>query len=229
MNPSSLSIIRAAASESLFDEEGQPLTLTLTDPVESSESDPDLSELLAACSGFKLGLWEDMNFVKTRYSGTGDFLDSFFPDWIELCMEATGDDYVLELPPVGSEGQPGPVWFVCHDPPAIVLIANTLAEFLKIFFDRFRKVRRYANTALDDAFDLAMKMWDNDMRGVPSSKAANSPDPELQALSRKLGPKAWIHDTRSMQPRQGFQWEITEEYEPVQFVKDYRVRGGPTD
>lgn len=222
MLASPLSVVVAATKEELINQDGDAIALSLEPPSKSSapHSDSDLSDLIAVCSGFSLGSY-DISFTNLRGQG----FDFLLPNWIELCGDGCGNFWVLEIPPPDLQGRTGPVWFVCHDPPAIVLVAESLPEFLDQIIDSYRRKPKLASNVFLDSWSHAMAVWRRADFGLAVEAASQTSDPSVTAICDRLGPNGLIHDTRQMKPTHGFSWEPLDTSRTVLFGNDHRVRG----
>jgi hypothetical protein len=210
-------LLDAALNEQFVGEEGELLQLLLVRPGFGPNErnfqsrftrplPPEVSELLSFASGFRLGYVE---IFFTEYALQGyHFL---LPDWMELCGDGFGNFWVAEIQADSNEW--APVWFVCHDPPVIVRVADTLSDFIDQVLDCSRKPPRLQNNWFARSHDRADKIWQRgESAGISALAGCSSTDATISAFARSLPKNGVIVDLRSSRLGDGFSWAQFDAY-----------------
>lgn len=215
--PSAAAILISARTEAL-QSDGRPVVLHLLPPSDAiAASDfskryprgigPDFAEVTGLCAGFGIDSLE-VSFTDYRFQG----FDGLLNDWLELYQDGYGNTVAMEIMPSGLAG---PVWFVSHDPPVMVLVAHGLAEFVDLVIDAYRATKKHRENAFVSLHDLAMKVWQEPPRNRGASECIDSPDRELREFARTLSPTSVILDTRGFKPGDGIVCDEISQMRPV--------------
>lgn len=201
--------IELALSESLRDSSGLSLTVLRKpglsdDEIAAFEAQlpgplpQPIRELLSFCAGFG---FPPVGFVDLRGEETSG-LEEILPRGRVLLGDGFGNQWVIDVD-TGS-GVWGPVFFVCHDPPVLVLQSVDLAEFLDQVFDLGRPPKRSAIHHVRT--EVVRQVWTADPFLNPVEGFRQVADETLATFARQL-PDGWmVADLRSLQPAQGFAW-----------------------
>lgn len=103
----------------LSDAEIQAYTRTLPGPLPFA-----VAQLLQCAGGFDVPGGEPVDFTGRRT--TFDFPE-LIPHPVPVATTITGNHWVVD---VTSDGQWGPVFYVCHDPPVLSVGFDTLGDFI---------------------------------------------------------------------------------------------------
>lgn len=138
----------------------------------------EVRELLAFASGFSIGSTE-VQFTEHHMQG----FDAFFPDWMELCGDGCGNFWVAEIQDETNEWNP--VWFVCHDPPVVLRVADNLSDFLEQVLDCHRVQPRRSVNWFAQSHDRAMEIWNGrGLKPIEMPDACRSSDGKIAELGR---------------------------------------------
>lgn len=174
----------------------------------------EVAELLDLTPGFELG-YTEVHFTETQMQGY-HFL---FPDWMELCGDGFGNFWVAEVQDQTHEWKP--IWFVCHDPPVVVRVADNLANFIDLVLDAYRKSPHIKENWFSLSHERANQVWDGaGTAPIEVSDARKSPDPAIAALAHQLPANGCVIDLRNCPNGGGFSWETFDAYKDA-------VRNGP--
>lgn len=198
-----------------FVEDGSPCRLTLVPPGEGLNEahfreqfkgtiPPDYADLLQLASGFSIGSTE-VTFTEYHFMG----FDFLFEDWMEIMADGFGNHWCLEMFP----GKPdwGPVWFVCHDPPAIVRIADDMSAFLELVLDAHRA--GHGPNAWCRSWELADSVCGTPIRMTRAGDMVRSADAPLRELASSVEPDCEIVDLRERPA--GFPWAEFDHYHEI--------------
>ena len=193
----------------LVDADGDPVTASLLpgmseEEIDAAEAELDLSypaevrALLGRTRGID-GLLEEIDFAGTI---DGQALDELFPRTATLAHDGYGNFWAVDL--LRENGNWGPIWFLCHDPPVALLQCDGLARFL----DELGRMHSPAPANLiDDVHeDRLFQVGRSHPGAVPTEEAAASGDPELARFAAELGPGWTIVDLRDAVPGMGIAW-----------------------
>lgn len=135
-----------------------------------------------------------------RVDFTGDFLFEFeaaLPFGLPIATDGAGNFWVVDI---GPDCAWGPVLFVSHDPPVVVVQARDVTDFIA-----------QACADPDPADRVAAwvsEVWNRNPYVVPSGQAGVSDDPVLRAFAEEVGPDSVIADLRDLTPGKGFTWGL---------------------
>lgn len=162
-------------------------------------ADPEIEALLERTSGFDLGPLE----VRFDESLSGQFIPGLSAESISVLEDGFGNSWNVDIDP--KSGKWKAVYFVCHDPPVVVVQSASLAEFLKDVFRNFGPSE--GQVTLDHIRDTAaMKVWNTGGVEVAATSLAGSLDPTLRRAAQAAGPNGVVADLRACRPGDGFRW-----------------------
>ncbi|NJL29609.1 MAG: SMI1/KNR4 family protein [Thermoanaerobaculia bacterium] len=204
-----LTTIESAVAEKLQDRDGRSLAESLLPALSDTEIagletrwkrplPRPIKELLAVYSGF---VFAPMGLV--RFQGMEDCaLPEIFPLSRALAKDDEGNQWIIDIR-VDAEDW-GPVFFVCHDPPVVVLQANDLSELLEQIFGSARAGQPNLIDIVSQK--LALEVWKTGSVGIPIQDAKIFADEELRFFANEL-PDDWaIIDLRARRVGSGFAW-----------------------
>jgi hypothetical protein len=201
-------LLEMAAAERFFDDDEEPLELTLLpgldpDGVRKIEAElgavlpPGIDELVRHARGFQFGPVETVAFDAGFSFGMEDIL----PRVVPLCGDGFGNFWVVE---VQRSGTWGPIFFACHDPPVLVVQATDMSSFIDGILSLGRKGRTSAIREVRDA--APMRIWREDPWGTPASHLRDSTDETLRGFAAELKDDDAVFDLREQEVGSGFAW-----------------------
>lgn len=211
MKRTPLQIIQDAEGKDLqYEPGGSADCLELLPPLEESEIVeleeripcplPDSVRQLLQCSrGFATGPLESLEF-----SGLEAFeFPDLFPCPIDLAHDGFGNYWIVDLTSDSTEW--GPICFVCHDPPVIVLQCKDLSTFLE---ETLKLGHPQAERSELDAVheDHVMRVWSENPGLLDRQECLDSGDPVLVDFSGRLTDDFHIKDMRTSTVGDGFSW-----------------------
>ncbi len=201
-------LLEQAGDEQFFDEDEEPIELTLLPGLDAAgvrdlEAElgvalpPEIAELVRLARGFEFGPVDTVAFD----AGFSFGMQGALPRVTPLCGDGFGNFWVVE---VQESGAWGPVYFVSHDPPVLVIQSKGMAEFIEAVLSLGRPER---TSAIDEVHDAAsMRIWHEDPFGEPASSFATAGDPTLRAFASSLNPDDLVFDLRAQATGSGFAW-----------------------
>lgn len=191
------------------DDDDSKFTVTLRDGLDAAQMDAlqqawpfpipdDYRTLLTYCAGFESSPHEAFGFDLKPVS---DFLE-LIPYSIEIAADGFGNYWLLELQPDGHAL--GPIWYLCHDAPVLLLQSNTLHDFIvetfKLVADGERSLVDYVHE------DAMMDIWYNNPGLLKVSACRQHSDEEMREFAKTLDDEFVICDLRNAQPGEEFSW-----------------------
>lgn len=161
----------------------------------------EIRELLAYTRGFtfdeKAGLIvERVAFNDLHYDSFGGLEDGFFPCVAVIAVDGSGNDWVVDIQPNGSWGA---VFYVCHDPAAIVKQAENIAQFIQQC-DEHMQQGESAFLYLTHEFEY--RDLYNDF--LSQNQAMNSTDEVLRQFATRFADNFFFIDLRNQPIGTGF-------------------------
>jgi hypothetical protein len=129
---------------------------------------------------------------------TGEFgLEEVFPVSVAILGDGCGNFWVVDVDQ--RTGAWGPVFFACHDPPAIVVQSDSLSGFLmQALADRER-------SALEDVMEVAgQNVSGHAVSALNVEQARQSSDHAIRAFAESLPDSFTIVDLRELKTGSGF-------------------------
>ena len=154
----------------------------------------EIEELLRFARGFEF--W---GIDEIRFDTFGNFgFEEYFPKSVELAGDGFGNFWILD---VNDNGEWKEVYYVCHDPPAIVKHSNNLGDFIKDI-DLFGRLGRESN--LDIIHEkIVGDIWNEKI----SIMEQNENDYEFpQEITNQLPEIFMVADLTNKPIRTGFNW-----------------------
>jgi hypothetical protein len=158
----------------------------------------DIDELLQYSAGF------DYKKIGTvRFTGHEGFeFEEVFPCSVALLPDGFGNFWVVDVNP--KSGSWGPVFYVCHDPPVVVVQAPELSTFLSQILDPHYS---YPKNALNYVRkEAAMRIWRDDPWLTSVHDARILQDSHVSTFAKQLPDDFLIADLRSTEVGSGFSW-----------------------
>lgn len=129
-------------------------------------------------------------------------LEDLCPNGLPIAGDEYGNFWVVDL--FRSSKDWGPVFYVCHDPPVMVLQAKTFEEFI---LQLIEKAQGDANSKIDFVHDQAAHRIYGDNPLVKSFEEASLPgDRVLSGFAASLTKEFEFIDLRKAQVGDGFNW-----------------------
>ncbi len=155
---------------------------------------PDILDLAGFTSGFTLG-----DTIRVDFTGDQMFeLEEVVPRGIPILADGCGNFWVVD---VGSSGSLGPVLFMDHDPPVVIVQAPDLSTFLGQVFD--------VGNVEELADSYVTEVWSRNPFIVERSEALVAEDVTLRAFAEGLGDDFVIADLRKGSVGRGFIWGLS--------------------
>lgn len=210
-HPAPLDIVRVAEGTELsYEPDGPAERLELLPPLSRGAIDelearipcplPDpIRELLLHTRGFANGPLESL-----RFAGLWTFeFPEVFPCPIDIAHDGFGNYWVVDLTPTSTTW--GPIYFVCHDPPVLVLQSPNLSHFL---LEVLKLGGPERSRSLVDAVheDHASRIWRENPDLMDRDECVASDDPALRSFAEGLPPGATVRDLRDAEVGDGFSW-----------------------
>ncbi len=161
---------------------------------------PDsLRALIAATRGIDLGGRGQISFSgEPGHTGHPDL----FPNALSLGTDGLGNEMVVELSP--AQDRCGPVIYVCHDPPVVVIHSADLRDFvLSLATEDWGKEMCLPSKTIREAID---DIWARDPHAVPAGDKDRLPADLPAEFIAALGERGQITDLGGGRPGDGFSW-----------------------
>jgi hypothetical protein len=208
-NPKAL--ILNALAETLVDSDGRRVEVELQAGLDEKElialekqlpgSLPsEIRELLLFARGLKFGSQWNANFTGFE---SGQFTD-FLENSLALVLDGFGNSWNIDI---HSNGEWGCVFFLCHDPPVIVVQAPDLCTFLDQIFDVGRAGHFDALTRIYRK--QVRSIWRDEPYLVRARQLREEGDPILKDFAAHLEEDYLIADLRKCEIGSGFSWGLS--------------------
>jgi cell wall assembly regulator SMI1 len=188
-------------------EDGEPCEAELTPAMSRAQIDQfeerlgaplpaEIRELLSVASGV------EVDFDQLAWHGDlpGQDAPGAFPCWIPVLEDGAGNSWNVDIDP--KTGAWGRVYFVCHDPPVVVLQAASLAEFIIQFADDSCQPEREGSLYLV-AERLVHKVWDTGGAPAEATQLRVSSDDVLRRAGSSVE-EGLVCDLRQARMGDGF-------------------------
>ncbi|MBC7928838.1 MAG: SMI1/KNR4 family protein [Bryobacteraceae bacterium] len=204
-------VIQSALKQHLSDEDGKPIRPRLLPGLTADELDDfsrslrvappdDVLDLLRFCSGIE-GTLDQLDFTR-RSLGDGFGLDFLVPHGVAIAHDGCGNCWVVDIPPE-SPGW-GPIYFLCHDAPVMLLQAATVRQFVTELFKMYTPPH---TSLVDDVHeDRLFDVWRRNPSVISHATALASPDSDLKTFAAGLGTSFEFIDLRGAPIGMGFSW-----------------------
>jgi hypothetical protein len=161
----------------------------------------EIRELLEFTSGLEPGVGP-VELVDFRGRTGGFEYTGAFPCSVPVASDGMGNFWVVDVDP--DTGAWGTVFYACHDPPVIVVQAESLSVFLQ---EMFKAGQRNRESHLLQIYGNAdMRIWREDPFLMRTDDPTIMNDQGLQAFASALGSSYRIADLRRRQIGSGFSW-----------------------
>ena len=157
----------------------------------------EMREVLRFARGFD-GVLDGIDFADPSEFGREDI----FPHARTLAADGYGNFWVVDLTPESKSF--GPIYYVCHDPPAIVFQTDSLLHFV-------REVVRFGNkpwkSEIDDVHEaFSSRIWRENPCALSFAQCLARGDAHLKAFAESLGESWEFADLRNPKLGDGFSW-----------------------
>lgn len=161
--------------------------------------DADIRRLLSHAQGFR---WDGFP-GDVYFGGISGFGFDCFHVSVALCDDGAGNFWAVDIEP--RTGHWGPVFYVCHDPPVVVIQSTDIGEFIRDVFEpvvdgRGNQIRH----VLDECVTRIWLGEKHQGRAAVDCKA--SADTVLRDFSSRFSDNTAIMDLRSREVGTGFAW-----------------------
>lgn len=154
----------------------------------------EIRELIEYAGGFSVDDFAVMFGVDEPFECEG-----LLPSGIPIATDGVGNFWIVEVGDDGG-GLWGPVLFVAHDPPVIIVQAPDVAAFIGEVF-----------TATDPSElpePYVAEVWRRNPYVIPRSEALASKDDALRSFAQQLSDAFLIADLRNAEVGRGFVWGL---------------------
>lgn len=158
----------------------------------------DIRELLAYAAGFSI---EEFGNVGFRGSMPFEFTAAL-PAAVPLATDGTGSFWTVDVRL--DDGSWGPVLYICHDPPVIIVQAPNLATFIGQVFE----ITRGAAGPAQIIAPFVAEIWERNPHVVQREHALVSREDALRRFAQELTDEFVIADLRSADIGLGFVWGL---------------------
>jgi len=155
-------------------------------------------ELLAFTSGFFFRPFGEVNFLGVGMPG----LEEIVPVGLAIAADGTGNDWVIDIS--RETGAWGPIVYLAHDPPVVVIQAPNLVIFLEQIFDLGHSKRNNQLEFVSSA--AAHRIWSDDPYLLSRESCQRESDPVLENFCRDLPETFHVADLRALEIGSGFSW-----------------------
>jgi SMI1 / KNR4 family (SUKH-1) len=167
----------------------------------------EIRELLTFTQGFSI---ENISESVT-FTGIPFYFAFLLPNALALLPDGSGNDWVVDVNPLS--GAWGPVWYVCHDPPAVIYQCDDLSAFIHGLLNDFRAERK------SPLFFTSEEKFDRYMSMKQLPRAASLRDAEDPVLRDFAGTYCTesdrIADLRERRVFSGFEWRRYHANRPI--------------
>lgn len=158
-----------------------------------------ICDLLLFAGGVDLGIRGEIRFFgPIGDSGHNDL----FPRSIVLGNDDFGNEALVDL--AQSSDTWGPVFYICHDPPVVVIQSPTLTEFISaLASENWGRERSFPSQSIEQAID---DIWARDPYSQPADKWLEGPMAVPRDSLAALLPDGLVTDLRESVVGSGFSW-----------------------
>ncbi len=154
---------------------------------------PEILDLAGFTSGFALG-----DTISVDFTGDQMFeIEEIVPRGIPILADGRGNFWVVD---VASNGSLGPVLFLDHDPPVVIVQAPDLSTFLGEVFA--------VGTVEELADSYVAEVWSRNPYILERAEALVTEDDELRAFAQEVSDDFVIADLRGGTVGRGFVWGL---------------------
>lgn len=139
------------------------------------------------------------NFYELRFDGSEVLTDDqIFPRGLVLMDDGNGNFWIMD---VDSAGNPGKIFYWCHDPSVIMLQANSLKEFLVQIKEHIEKGKDSFFHRLN--YEFTLNQWKSNERLLSRKQSRKLNDVEVSRFFERLPDKYVVADLREASPGDG--------------------------
>lgn len=190
--------------------EGEPLEIDFAPPASPEKIDEierevkaklptDYRQLLQECAGM------DNAYLETDFTGDTMSLgmEEMLPHMVPFATDGCGNFFVVDILPTQEEE--AKVFFVCHDPPAMVFVCQGMATWLGLFRSACsgEMTTRDLNWLMEAA---TFEAYRNAKHPLTHESMLASGDPELREFAESLPEECEAVDLRRPKIGDGFAW-----------------------
>lgn len=194
------------------DEDGEEYELALLPPMSDADIaaiekripcpiPAEIRAVLKVTRGFENGPLESFEIGGLMEGGFGH--EEIFPHPFPIAHDGFGNYWVVDLLP-GSTSW-GPIYYACHDVPAIIYQCASLSEFLDGFVEMAQPPHKGPLNFVHE--EASFYVWDREPNATMPT-ALRSADPELRAFAETLDDSWLIVDLRNAKTGDGFAWGL---------------------
>ena len=198
--------LEKARAENFFHEDGSPVVLKLLPGLNEEEvakleaelSAPlpsEINDFVRFARGFEFSPIGTVTFDRGFSFG----MEELFPRAMPLCEDGLGNVWIVE---VLRNGGWGPIFFVNHDPPVIVVHCKDIVFFLNELFNL--RHPQHSNI-IDRVQEASMHIWSEE-QGIKASSLQDSSDEALCTFAKGLKSNDLVFDLRDQNVGSGFAW-----------------------
>lgn len=210
-------LLRSLEGRTWTDEDGEAERVELGPPLSDAEIDALAAEWgvpVPADARDVLRVTQEIGSVPVldwvNFTGTWgrDSLESLFPYTLPIAADGYGNHWSVDVLP-GSDVF-GPVYYVCHDPSAVVYQCADVAEFIQGVLESTQPPHEGPLHFVHE--QAVYEVAPGNEVGMEPEEALASDDEVLRAFAESLPPGvAWIADMRNARTGEGFVTYLPEE------------------
>lgn len=204
-----IEIIKRLKKSTFKDEDGEEYQLEFQDGLTDSEIedlkeqfpnrkiDEELIEILKETKG-----WDGYGPEMIYFDSIGEFgFSELSPNSLTLGHDGFGNQWILDL---DKNGNPGKVFFACHDPAVFVIHSQNLNEYLQHLLELYNSPEKCHLNEIHH--ETVMKIWEHDKLCTSKPKFEQD-NPKFKEFLAKFDGAEWtIADLRNGQNKDGFAW-----------------------
>jgi cell wall assembly regulator SMI1 len=167
---------------------------------------PEIRDLLRYSVGFDLHTKSKRSSeAPVRFTGNPGFaFEETFPKSVPVLPDGVGNYWVVDIN--ANTGKWDCVFFACHDPPVVAIVAPNLLAFLT------QLLKSSADTAswgfYDTCKEYVNKIWKDEPWLMPIQEARSSGDPVLSNFATDIADNFYLCDLRKREVGSGFGWGL---------------------
>lgn len=129
-------------------------------------------------------------------------LEEIFPHGLCMADDGAGNEWVVDL--TSDSKAWGPIFFACHDPPAVVFHTANLTHFIE---EVVRGIDSPETTEIQRVQEeLTSRIWRENPGVLRFEECADSTDQDLRAFAQSLDASYEFFDLREAKLGDGFSW-----------------------
>jgi cell wall assembly regulator SMI1 len=213
-------VLRASA-DNLTTKDGRPIFLQLGSGLTSEEIDNFQERLGVSIPAEIIDLLGITSGIEIKSLGYLDLLGNYefsfeeaFPMGLPILKDNAGNFWIVDIHP--DTGAWRAIYFVCHDPPVIVIQARTLEDFLDQIIQAFKPPHTNLLSYVQD--EAVNQIYASSAYFIEPDQARRSPDVLLSTFANSLSNNCKLADLRHAQIGSGFNYGL---YGPTTTVKRF--------